>query len=324
MILNYKKVPTVLTSGELLDKAFRKASRISAKKERDRVVTRILTASNVIHDYLIKVVKAHPTYERLPPFYLELIDLIVGVDEIKKSLAHLSWAAKQVRRIGKMYSREAKRSNSPLDVLRKAYGRISSIVNEIDNSLIFLNKVRNELKNLPSVRDLPTIVVAGYPNVGKTSLVAGISSVKPKIASYPFTTTVIHVGFFKMDGEEYQILDTPGLLDRPLSERNVIEKKAILCLRHLSDVIIFLVDPTGHCGYPLEDQIHLMNEVKKDFPIPVIPVYSKSDLHDRRDFIRISARTSEGVEELKNEIRKILKEKQGNSKSENRSTVQKW
>ncbi len=321
MILNYKKVPTVLTSRELLDKAFRRASRISARKERERVATKILTASNVIHDYLIKVVKAHPTYERLPPFYFELIDLIAGVDEIKKSLSHLSWAAKQVRRIGNIHSREAKRSNNPADVLKKAYGRISSIVNDIDDSLVFLNRVRNELKNLPSIRELPTIVVAGYPNVGKTSLVSEISSVKPKIASYPFTTTAIHVGFFKMEGEKYQILDTPGLLDRPLSKRNVIERKAILCLRHLSDVIVFLIDPTGHCGYPLGDQINLMNEIRKSFPVPVLPVYSKSDLHERDELFRISVSTSEGIESLKKELRKILKDNQGNKESKDGASI---
>ena len=314
MILNYKKVPTVLTSGELLDKAFRRAAKISAKNERERSSTKILTASNIIHDYLIKIVKSHPSYDTLPPFYRELIDLLIGVDEIRKSLSHLSWAAKQVRRIGNIYSREARKSDNPFQVLKTAYGRISSIVEDIEDSLLFLNHVRNELKNLPAVRDLPTIVVAGYPNVGKTSLVASISSVKPKIASYPFTTTGIHIGFFEVDDVEYQIIDTPGLLDRPLSERNLIERKAILCLRHLSDVIVFLIDPTGHCGYTLEEQMHLMSEIKGDFPVPMIPVYSKADLHDNQEFLRISVNTSEGIEELKDEIRRVLEKKQRNPK----------
>jgi nucleolar GTP-binding protein len=85
--------------------------------------------------------------------------------------------------------------------------------------------------------------------VGKSSLLRCLSSAKPEIAQYPFTTKEIHVGHIekteKYITKRFQIIDTPGLLDRPLSKRNEIEKQAIAALTHLADLIVFVLDVSG-------------------------------------------------------------------------------
>ena len=181
-------------------------------------------------------------------------------------------------------------------------------IEQIDDELRFLNEAKNKMKEIPTLSDDFTVVLAGYPNVGKSSIIAEISTVKPEIASYPFTTKKIFVGYIEND-ERIQIIDTPGLLDRPLEKRNYIERKAISAINHLADLIIFVIDPTETCGYNLEKQVNLLSEIKRQFSIPIIEIYSKADLHERRDRLAVSVVTKEGINELVDLLRSMAKEK---------------
>lgn len=104
------------------------------------------------------------------------------------------------------------------------------------------------------------------------------------------------MGHISRGGQKYQIIDTPGLLDRPLSERNETERQAIAAMRHLKGVILFLVDPTGHCGYPLEDQLKLLSDIKRWLEMPVVVAYNKSDIQSYTgEGMKISTLTGDGV-----------------------------
>jgi len=302
-MLEAKKLPTVLTSEELLDKAFGRASKVGGKNPRERAINKLATVSNVLRDYFNKIIKSHPSYDKLPEFYKEMIDLTVGIRRIKKSLAALNWANDIIQKIINKSIREIKGGKNPVLVLRSAYGRISSIIEQIDDELRFLNELKRTLREIPSLTDEPTVVVAGYPNVGKSSFVANVSTVKPEIASYPFTTKSIHVGYIELKNKRIQIIDTPGLLDRPIEKRNEIEKKAILCLKHVANCILFIIDPTMN----LEPQMKLLEEIKENFDVPVIVAYSKADLHNKRDLPAFSSITGEGIEDVLKKIREVLK-----------------
>jgi nucleolar GTP-binding protein len=111
--------------------------------------------------------------------------------------------------------------------------------------------------------DLFTMVIASAPNVGKSSLVGCLSTAKSKAAEYPFTTKQIHVGHIFVRGDRVQVIDTPGLLDRPLDEMNKAELQAVLALRYLAKVVVLLVDPTHHSGFDLSIQMNIFNNIKK-------------------------------------------------------------
>jgi nucleolar GTP-binding protein len=165
------------------------------------------------------------------------------------------------------------------------------------------------MREFPEIHDIPTIVIAGYPNVGKSSLLRCLSSAKPKIAQYPFTTKEIHLGHIekteKYITKRFQIIDTPGLFDRPLSKRNVIEKQAMAALTHLAGLIIFILDTSETCGYSLEEQTHLLTQIKNMFSgLPTIIVENKADIKKTDSSnLKISCETGEGINIL---IRKIL------------------
>ncbi len=303
-----RKLPTVLTAEELIDKAFRRASKIGGKNKREKAINKLSTISNVLRDYFGRIIESHPSYDNLDTFYRDMIDIVVGIRKLKKSLAALNWADKMTQKVITKGIRRIKSGVNPEVVLREVYGRVASIIEQIDDELRFLNEAKIKLKEIPTLSDDFTAVFAGYPNVGKSSIIAEISSVKPEIASYPFTTKEIFVGYIDED-VRIQIIDTPGLLDRPLERRNFIERKAISALNHLADVIIFVIDPTETCGYQMKKQLSLLESIKEQFKMPIIEIYSKADLHDRRDRLAISIVTKEGIKELIEILKSMAKEK---------------
>ena len=120
------------------------------------------------------------------------------------------------------------------------------------------------------------ICVAGYPNVGKSSFVSIVTTASPAIGKYPFTTKEATIGHYQSE-KNYrtcQVVDTPGILDRPYEERNEIETKAFIAINSLPNSIIFLIDPTEE--YPLENQINLakdiINYVKEDLWIAITKI----------------------------------------------------
>lgn len=52
-----------------------------------------------------------------------------------------------------------------------------------------------------------------------------------------------------------QVTDTPGLLERPLSERNAMERLTLACLNHLPSAVLFVLDLTAQCGTSVQDQL---------------------------------------------------------------------
>ncbi len=313
----FEKIPTVPTSEELLDKAFRRAARAKhGKKILDRKTkleaeeSMLLTAANILSDNLTSIVRKFPSFDQMPPFYLELADVLVGIEELKMNLASIQWAGNKIKEISRRYVGMMRNSEDAKVVRKQAFGRISSIVDSIDGNLRFLNDARNKLRKLPDIGEGPAIVVAGYPNVGKSSFVALISSARPEIASYPFTTKGLAVGHFTRDGIRYQVIDTPGLLDRPLEERNEIELQAILALKHVGGAILYIIDPSETCGYTLREQMHLLDGIKKEFGIPMLVVANKIDIAapiESAD-MSMSTLTGEGVDAVLNRLVGMLTE----------------
>lgn len=299
----FEKIRRVPLSDELLDKAFRRGSRaksgkISYNTKREAEESMITTATNILSDNLANIVRDFPSFDELPVFYRELADITVGVDRIRVSLSNLQWASRKIKEIGRAHVGRIRRREDPKLVRQSALGRMSSIMQRVSKDLELLNEARDKLRSLPDIRDEPTIVVAGYPNVGKSSFVKLVSSAQPEIATYPFTTKGLTVGHFTRKGRRYQIVDTPGLLDRPLKERNTIERQAILALNHIAGVILFILDPSESCGYTFLEQKRLLNEVRNTFSAPIITVYNKKDLITEDYTPSMSTLTGEQVKDI--------------------------
>ncbi len=188
-----KRVPTILTSDEILDKAFRKVNKID-KQGPDKVelvkrksMARIASATDVISSTLMKYVKAFPSINERTDFLAEMIEVTVGVDKMKKALGNLDWAASKIKELQKQYTSKVMTSTSTFaaDNARKAYyGRASSVVNKVGPDLEFLAYARNEFRKVPDFNDdMLTFVIAGFPNVGKSQFLRTISAAEPEVAA---------------------------------------------------------------------------------------------------------------------------------------------
>ena len=314
-----KRVPTILTSDEVLDKAFRKVSKID-KQGPDKVelvkrksMARIASATDVISSTFERYVKAFPSINDRGDFLAEMIEVTVGVDQLKKALSNLDWAASKVKELQRQYTSKVMASSSVqgADSARKSfYGRASSVVNKVAPDLGFLAYARNEFRKVPDIDEgLLTFVIAGFPNVGKSQFLSLVSSAEPEVAAYPFTTKGIGVGMHETGHRRYQVIDTPGLLDRELEDRNRIEMQAVTALKHLANAILFILDPSETCGYPLDRQLRLLESIKGLFPdVPILVVENKVDLLDSgSDRMKMSAATGQGVPEVMAALRDSVK-----------------
>ena len=325
-------IPTIPTPDEILDKGFSRGKKaadllrtqkipkhLKGKKIEER---RVVTACQVIKDKLKSILDAVPEIEELHPFYQDYIDITVGVDSMKQALGALNWAYGILAQLEREYSNKFKRNPSERasSIQREAYGRIASVVNKIEKDLDFLDFAKASLRNMPTIDfEATTIVIAGFPNVGKSTLLKQISGADPQVANYPFTTKGIQIGHTERHWKSIQIIDTPGLLDRPVLEMNDIEMNAIVALEHLADTILFIFDGSETCGFHLESQYNLLKQIEKIFDdIPIIYLFNKMDIEQDEEYINqfvdnpestlfISALDGEGIDKINEIIDKIEK-----------------
>jgi nucleolar GTP-binding protein len=322
-------LPTIPTPEEVLDKGFSRAKKAANKVRSSKIPrqqkskrieeARVRTACQVIEESFKNILKKTPKVEEMHLFYQDYIDVVVGVDELKKSLGALNWAVGILSKLENQYIHKIRRSNpeNASSIRSEAFGRISSVVNRIRDELEFLDYTKARLRNMPTVDfESITAVIAGFPNVGKSTLLRQITTAEPKVADYPFTTTGIQIGHLERKWQKYQIIDTPGLLDRPIEDMNTIELNAMVALEHLAEVILYLFDASETSGYPLDNQFMLYESVKKIFNIPIICIFNKIDLVEDvnklneytskvDEPIMVTASDGEGISQVINKLEKF-------------------
>lgn len=285
------KLPHIPTPDELIDKGFNRASRAASKVRSSKLHPRVKgkrieevrvdTACDTINATFNRIITETPILEELPEFYQDYIDIVVGIDQYKHSLGAVFWALGVLKQIQAQYTSQIKKSDSlsAIPIRKEAYGRIVSVVKRIEDELDFLDFAKRELKNMPNINfNAIRAVIAGFPNVGKSTLLNNITDATPKVANYPFTTQGLQIGNYERNYKKYQIIDTPGLLDRSIDDMNEIELNAIAALEHLGNVIIYIFDPSETSGYVMENQYLLYSEIKNVFDTPMICLFNKTDL----------------------------------------------
>ncbi|HZD43037.1 MAG TPA: GTP-binding protein, partial [Methanomicrobiales archaeon] len=151
--MKFEKTPTVPTAEELLDRSLRRAAKkMKEKRNKDRANEEFVRAiTQALHDKLVSILQKFPEIDDLSPFYRDMLEILCGVDRVKKSLGAVGWAAKSTAQIGYAEARTMRRAEESLAVRKRAVARLSSIVHQIDGDLHFLNEVRNTMRKLPDI-----------------------------------------------------------------------------------------------------------------------------------------------------------------------------
>jgi len=199
------KLPYIPTAQSLIDKTFRKGSLEAKKKKatsphvpkeirkRRSEEERVKTISNIILGDLRAVIKYFPSYDQLPLFYQELLDVRIDKNKYKKSLGAVQWCVNNIENLKNKTLGEIKRTKK-IEISRQFMGRCASFINQISGDLERLVEIKGILRNFPEIQKQPTLVVAGFPNVGKSTFLRTLTGSKVKIAAYPFTTQEIYIG----------------------------------------------------------------------------------------------------------------------------------
>lgn len=222
-----------------------------------------------------------PRLEDAHPFYADLINILYDKDHYKMALGHVNVVNKVIQNVSKEFLKLLKFGDSLYrckQLKKSALGRMASSTKKLKGTLEYLEEVRQHMSRLPTI-DLsaPTLLICGYPNVGKSSLINKVSRAKVEVQPYAFTTKNLYVGHFELSGVKYQVIDTPGVLDHKLEDRNTIEMQSIIALAHIKSVALFLMDVSENCGFSVQDQASLFESLK---PLigNVLIVLSKADL----------------------------------------------
>ena len=198
---------------------------------------------------------------------------------------------------------------------------MATICRRLKDPLIYLEQVRQHLGRLPSIDpNTRTLLICGYPNVGKSSFLRSVTRADVDVQPYAFTTKSLFVGHFDYKYLRFQAIDTPGILDHPLEEMNTIEMQSITAIAHLRSAIMYFMDLSEQCGYSVEHQIQLFKSIKPLFANKLVfVVINKIDIVRPEDLdpttqeqlqsilksgevelLQLSCTTTEGVQEVKN------------------------
>lgn len=135
------------------------------------------------------------------------------------------------------------------------------------------------MSRLPAIDpNTRTLLVCGYPNVGKSSFMNKVTRADVDVQPYAFTTKSLFVGHMDYKYTRWQVIDTPGILDHPLEERNTIEMQSITAMAHLRAAVLFFLDISGQCGYTIDQQVSLFCNISPLFANkPLMIVATKID-----------------------------------------------
>lgn len=342
VLYNFKKLTPVPTAPDLVDNVLSKTQRktptvvhrgYAIARIREFYMRKVKFAQQSFHDKLSLILSDYPRFDDLHPFYADLLNVLYDRDHYKLALGQLATARTLIDGIARDYMRLLKYGDSLYRckcLKRAALGRMCTLVLRHKKNLAYLEDVRQHLARLPSIDPATrTLLIAGFPNVGKSSFVNKVTRADLDVQPYAFTTKSLFVGHTDHKYLRWQVIDTPGILDHELEDRNTIEMQSITALAHLRACILFFVDPSEQCGYSLEKQLSLFKSISPLFANkPIVVVANKTDLgwEDELDdvgrdlmaqftsegaatkLLKMSARVESGVMDVKNTACDLLLE----------------
>ena len=173
------------------------------------------------------------------------------------------------------------------------------------------------------LKSIADVGLVGFPNVGKSSLLASVTSAKPKIANYHFTTLAPNLGICRRYGVDFIIADIPGIVEGASEGVGL----GFQFLRHVerTRLLLHVIDISGSEGRdPVEDFEQISDELAAYGELaerPMIVAANKMDLPGAQENLErliahlhgtdievypISAATQQGMDDLMNAIIRIL------------------
>ncbi|OMO81679.1 hypothetical protein CCACVL1_12305 [Corchorus capsularis] len=289
---NFKKITVVPNGKDFVDIILSRTQRqtptvvhkgYAISRLRQFYMRKVKYTQQNFHEKLSTIIDEFPRLDDIHPFYGDLLHVLYNKDHYKLALGQINTARNLISKIAKDYVKLLKYGDSLYrckSLKVAALGRMCTVIKRIGPSLAYLEQIRQHMARLPSIDpNTRTILICGYPNVGKSSFMNKVTRADVDVQPYAFTTKSLFVGHTDYKYLRYQVIDTPGILDRPFEDRNIIEMCSITALAHLRAAVLFFLDISGSCGYTIAQQAALFHSIKSLFMNkPLIIVCNKTDL----------------------------------------------
>lgn len=267
-----------------LGKAIRKSEKTEKKAKKGEKKIRIETLDKIravkdsVYEDLTRIEKNFPDMDTVDEFYKELIETKIGIKNLKELIGRVNWTKRKIVQLHKDYKNKIVKSKKDERIKKNKnqyYGRIKSLLEKIRKVLEELENARRKIKELPKIKTkIKTACITGFPNVGKSTLLKKLTKAGVEIKPYAFTTKDIMMGYIE---NEVQVIDTPGTLNR-YEKMNSIEKIASIAMKHLGEIIIYVIDPTETSGYTIKQQIELLERIEEEYKKEIVIYVSKKDI----------------------------------------------
>ncbi|KAG9074201.1 Nucleolar GTP-binding protein 1, partial [Ceratobasidium sp. UAMH 11750] len=327
-----KAIAPVPTAADFLDIILSKTQRktptvihknFKISRIRNFYMRKVKFTEDSFDEKLGAILSEFPILDNLHPFMSSLLNVLYDKNHYKLALGQLNTARHLIDQVAKDYVRLIKFGDSLYrckQLKRAALGRMATIMRRQKDPLAYLEQVRQHLARLPSIDPATrTLLVCGYPNVGKSSFVNKVTRADVDVQPYAFTTKSLFVGHLDYKYLRWQVIDTPGILDHPLEEMNTIEMQSVTAMAHLRSAILYFMDLSERCGYTIAAQVKLFHSIKPLFAgKPTLLVINKIDVVRLDDLseeqrtlvetitklpdvqtVQVSCYTDEGVTEVK-------------------------
>ncbi|OWK03540.1 GTPBP4 [Cervus elaphus hippelaphus] len=289
---NFKKITVVPSAKDFIDLTLSKTQRktptvihkhYQIHRIRHFYMRKVKFTQQNYHDRLSQILTDFPKLDDIHPFYADLMNILYDKDHYKLALGQINIAKNLVDNVAKDYVRLMKYGDSLYrckQLKRAALGRMCTIIKRQKQSLEYLEQVRQHLSRLPTIDpNTRTLLLCGYPNVGKSSFINKVTRADVDVQPYAFTTKSLFVGHMDYKYLRWQVVDTPGILDQPLEDRNTIEMQAITALAHLRAAVLYVMDLSEQCGHGLAEQLELFRNLRPLFVNkPLIIIANKCDV----------------------------------------------
>ena len=294
---NFKSIPIIPKVSDLIDSILSKTqSKTPTVTHPGYKITRIRKfymrkvrfTEDSITEKLESITKNFPKLDDIHPFYADMINILYDKDHYKLALGTVNTAKNICQKIASDYVKLLKYGDSLYRCKQlkvAALGRMMTTLKKLGASFNYLEEVRKHLSRFPSIDPTErTLILAGFPNVGKSSFMNKITYADSEVQAYHFTTQSLFVGHTYYKNIRWQVIDTPGILDRALEQRNIIEMQTITALAHLDACILYFVDVSENCGYSIAQQVSLFDSIRPLFKNkPLVIIANKTDLRKYTD-----------------------------------------
>jgi len=223
VVYNFKKIQPIPGATEFIDIVLTRTQRktptvihpgYKIQRIRSFYMRKVKFTEQTINEKLSAMLTDFPRLDDIHPFYADLMNILYDRDHYKLALGQVNTAKNLVSNICKDYLRLLKYGDSLYRckaLKRAALGRMMTVLKKLKAALGYLEEVRKHISRLPALDpNTRTLLLTGYPNVGKSSFMNKVTRADVEVQPYAFTTKALFVGHMDHRFLRWQVVDTPG------------------------------------------------------------------------------------------------------------------